>query len=68
MSANAWGSRGVRYDEDCAGCHRMSAIDNDSELCKRCHGEPAKTNAASPSEPYRRGLGQGFGSGDDGDI
>ena len=31
-----WGSRGIRYDEGCERCGRVSAVDNDSGLCKRC--------------------------------
>ena len=29
--------RGQRYDERCAGCHRVTVICNDCELCSRCH-------------------------------
>jgi hypothetical protein len=32
----AWGSSGIRYDEDCERCGRNGQVDNDSGLCKRC--------------------------------
>lgn len=28
---------GQRYDEECAGCGRVTAICNDCELCEKCH-------------------------------
>ena len=31
-----WGMCGTRYDEPCAKCRRVSKIDNDTELCRRC--------------------------------
>lgn len=31
-----WGLNGIRYDEECARCHRETEIDNNTELCQRC--------------------------------
>ena len=52
----------------CAGCHRETDVDNNRELCRRCHGSQSHPKIdATPGNPYRRGIGQGFGSTDDGD-
>ena len=61
-----WGANGKRYDEECDRCHRESTLDNDSSLCESCFGrtQPVRPQVA---EPYRRGIGQGFGSTEDGD-
>ena len=43
----------------------------DCERCKKhCScGSPARPGTTGPvTEPYRRGIGQGFGPTDDGDI
>lgn len=32
----AWGSRGVRYDEPCARCGKVSTVDNMTEVCEHC--------------------------------
>lgn len=64
-----WGKQGTRYDEACDGCHRDSEVDNNSGLCQRCHGMPTKPKIdTSVAEPYRRGIGQGFGSTEDGQL
>jgi len=64
---SGWGKHGTRYDEDCARCGRCAEIDNDTELCQRCGSKPAiQLVDTTASNPYRRGIGQGFGSTDDG--
>ena len=66
-----WGATGTRYDEICDSCGEMSEIDNNNDLCRSCYGpgNPVKKNreTAKCREPYRRGIGQGFGSAEDGD-
>ena len=63
----SWGKNGIRYDEDCDRCGRGGEVDNNSGCCRRCYSEPAKpVNICA--EPYRRGIGQGFGATEDGDI
>jgi len=32
----AWGAAGIRYDEACEACHRVTEIDNDTDRCRRC--------------------------------
>src|SRR3990167_6279805 len=64
---STWGNHGIRYDEDCDSCGRCSEVDNNSGRCQRCHREPEKTVNIC-AEPYRRGIGQGFGSTEDGNI
>lgn len=33
-----WGASGVRYDEACDGCGRVTEIDNRTDVCRRCYG------------------------------
>ena len=35
-----WGSRGVRYDEACSRCRRVTEVDNHTDLCVRCGSGP----------------------------
>lgn len=40
MPPRPWAQGGVRYDEACDQCHRISEVDNDTGLCQRCYGAP----------------------------
>ncbi|MFW5920684.1 MAG: hypothetical protein ACOCUS_02500 [Polyangiales bacterium] len=36
-----WGASGVRYDDECDMCHRRPVdVDNRTDLCRRCWGQP----------------------------
>lgn len=37
-AARPWGTGGVRYDEACERCGRVSEVDNTSGVCQRCAG------------------------------
>ena len=67
---SSWGKHGTRYDEDCERCGRCSEVDNSTGLCQSCgskHRGPQIDTTVS-ADPYRRGIGQGFGTTDDGDV
>lgn len=36
QTTEKWGAHGTRYDEECRRCRRVTEIDNNTELCKRC--------------------------------
>ncbi len=40
-----WSERGVRYDDICAACRRERDVDNATDLCERCYGQPRTGNA-----------------------
>mgnify|MGYP001560393324 FL=1 len=62
-----WGGAGIRYDEGCDNCGNCGEVDNNSGCCRRCHGSTPKISQACAA-PYQRGIGQGFGATEDGDI
>ena len=59
---------GTRYDEHCDRCNRQGEVENATGLCRRCFNAkyPAKIDTTCEA-PYQRGLGQGFGDGEDGE-
>lgn len=65
-----WGKNGVRWDEECSRCGRCTEIDNNTELCEKCQTPKnlvPKIDVVA-TDPYRRGIGEGFGNSDDGEV
>mgnify|MGYP001610833057 FL=1 len=58
---------GTRYDEACERCGHEGEVENATGLCRRCFNAkyPAKIDTTCEA-PYQRGIGQGFGTTEDG--
>lgn len=61
MKGQLWQECRCRREPVCCGCEKCE---------KHCSCDKPQTPTAdlSPAEPYRRGIGQGFGPGEDGEA